>query len=102
VNEKDIHQKIEQALNELDLLDEIQPSAAWSTSLMERLNRSQSGAGRTGAVAIVFVAVLLLVLMNVGSFITVLRTGSGKYLVRESDLQLISNELLSHPILFKE
>jgi hypothetical protein len=98
MEKQDINEQVLKTLNEFELMEDIQPSSDWSEALMAKLGGSKSTSVMKIPQAIFTVAVLILILLNIGAFITRLNADAGQILHREKQLQVISSELLFHPI----
>jgi hypothetical protein len=97
MKEPDIHNSIFQALREYELMEELQPSSEWQDSLMEKLAGSKR-LTQSRPHVLVAVAIVILLIMNIGSLLTIRSTHSGQTLHRDAALQSISSEFLFQPI----
>ena len=97
MNQTVLNNEVLKSLNEFDTLGTIQPSAQWNESLMEKLATSKPSSSVLPKTKFT-VIVLLIVLFNIGFILKVMINNSGKTQNRNSELSVISKELLINPI----
>jgi hypothetical protein len=96
-----INEIISKTLNEFDLMEQLQPSAGWNESLMDRLGRSAPvSSSRMPRAAIV--AVMVMIVLNLAIFISQLKTSRGGPDGRDAEYRIISHELLSNPVSLRD
>jgi len=93
-----LNSKVSKMLKEFDSIDDIEPSAGWNQSLMNRLSASKSYSAPIFPTAGFTVVVLLFVLINLGYALNAIISGPNGVSHRDKELMVISKELLINPI----
>ncbi len=95
--ERELNNKIDQALTRFENLGNLQPDNDWNRELMDKLNKPYSPNGGRLAMGSYAFAVLLLVLINVGFVLVSLKSNASEPKRHKSEMQVISRELLINP-----
>ena len=96
-----IDEIISKTLKGFDLMEELQPSAGWNESLMNKLSRSAPlSSSRMPRAAIV--AVMVMIVVNLAIFISQLKISPGRSDGRDAEYKIISHELLSNPVSLRD
>jgi hypothetical protein len=98
MEESVLNMKVLKILNEFDAIEDIQPSADWNQSLMNRISSSKPHSLPDFLPARFALVVMLFVLVNLGFILSSLIGNSNKVLYRDKELLVISNELLINPV----
>ena len=98
MNESELDNNVSQMLKEYEALDNIIPSPDWNKSLMGRLASSQSYSPAKFPAAKFTFAILFLILINIGFILNMMISGSQLPSHRNTELQVVSQELLINPI----
>jgi hypothetical protein len=98
MKESALSNKVLQKLKEFETIENLQPSADWTQSLMNKLD-SAKPYPTSGFSATKFTVVLLfIILVNIGFILNAMIRDSHQSLYRDKELLVISNELLINPI----
>lgn len=97
MEQTEINNQVSQKLMEFESLGLILPSEDWNKSLTERLSSVRPGFSSIVSSAKFAIAVLLISIINVGFILTVLFNDSQQDTRHNTELQIISNELLINP-----
>jgi hypothetical protein len=97
MKEPKLNTDVQHALEKFEMLENIQPSANWNQSLMDRIATKNSSSSLKSSTTKYVVLVLLIVLANVGFALTSMMHRSRQSSPRSKELQLISKELLINP-----
>ena len=89
--------KAEQILNELDVIEDIQPSAEWKEALMDKIYASKRSLKFILPSTKLILIILFIVLINVGYIIGTVINSSKHDIHRNNVLQVISKEFLINP-----
>jgi hypothetical protein len=98
MKESDLKYIVQQKLVDFDNVSPIQPSEEWNRSLMMKLEHSKRSSNAGFTTARFLMAVLLLVLINLGFILNSIMRNSDKINYRSNDLQIISKQLLINPV----
>jgi hypothetical protein len=98
MKESVLKSKVLKMLNDFDTMEDIQPSANWNQSLMNRLSSLKPHSNSNFLPTRFVVVVLLFVLVNLGFILSSVIGDSNQALQRNSELLAISKELLINPI----
>lgn len=93
--------KVMQKLNEFDMMQNIQPSTGWNESLMNKIAAAKSGSASNLPSARFAIPVLFIVLVNIVLFLNTIINNSHQVSYKDTELQVISEELLINPISIK-
>jgi hypothetical protein len=93
--------KVIHKLNEFEMMENIQPSAGWNESLMNKIASAKSGSPSNLPSAGFAIPVLFIVLVNIVLFLNTIITNSYQGSYKDKELQVISEELLINPISIK-
>ena len=93
--------KVMQKLNEFEMMQNIQPSAGWNESLMNKIASAKSGSASNLSSARFAIPVLFIVLINIVFFLNTIITNSQQDSYKDKELQVISEEFLINPISIK-
>jgi hypothetical protein len=97
MKESDLKYKVQQKLVDFDNVRSIQPSEEWSQSLLTRLEKSRHSSNARFTSTRFILAVLLLILINLGFMLNSVIRNSEKTYYHNNDLQIISEQLLINP-----
>ena len=100
MNESELSSKIQQKLVDFDNIGSIQPSEAWTLSLSSRLESGKKSYRYPGASGLL-IAMIFLVLINLGFLLNAILKNSVSESYPASDLQVISSQLLINPTSLK-
>jgi hypothetical protein len=92
---------VTQKLNEFEMMQNIQTSAGWNESLMNKIASAKSGPALNLSSARVAIPVLLIVLVNIVFFLNTILSNSHQDSFKDKELQVISEEFLINPISIK-
>jgi hypothetical protein len=93
--------KVVQKLNEFERMQNIQPSAGWNESLLNKIASAKSGSASNLPSAGFAIPVLFIVLVNIVLFLNIIIDNSYQGSYKDNELQVISEELLINPISIK-
>ena len=94
----ELHNEVLQTLKEFETIDAIEPSFNWDKSLMDRLAVAKPYSSSINSKTTVALVFMFIVLVNLGFILKMAVNNSNKTSHRNSDLQVISKELLINPI----
>jgi hypothetical protein len=94
MDEKELNNRILQKLSEFESMDVIQPSAGWNKSLMKKLDSAKPYSQSNISVSKFTIAVLIIILFNIGFILATLFNDSHQTSHRNNELQIISKEML--------
>ena len=98
MEESVLNRKVLRILNEFESIEDIQPSADWNQSLMNRLSSSGSPTTPRFTTTRYAAVILLFVLVNLGFILNSILGGSFQTIHNDKELMVISNELFVNPI----
>ena len=93
--------KVIRKLSEFEQIQDIQPSAGWKESLLERIDSSTHGSFTKVPSVRFVVPVILIILLNLSFVVNSILNDSRKPSIKDKALQVISQELLINPISIK-
>ena len=94
MKKQELNNKVSQALHEFDSMKNLQPSAEWNDSLMQKLSVAKPNSITTHSTSKVVILILFIVLANVGFVFKTVMNDSQQIPRRANELQVISKELL--------
>ena len=97
MKKSEINNKVQQALEEFETIENIQPSTGWELSLMEKVSSKNLRPTSTFSKTKIVGVVIFFALINVGFFLSMMLHNTQQGLGRNRELQLISKELLINP-----
>jgi len=97
MEEKTLNNRVVQMLNELDTIEDIQPSADWNHALMNKLYASKYSLRLVSPSVKLVIMVLFILLINVGYIISTMIFSPKHDILRNKELQVISKEFLINP-----
>jgi hypothetical protein len=98
MKESEINNQVRLKLNEFETIAELNPSAAWKNSLMERLESTGNNSGQ-GMFSSKFTFVILFIfLVNIGFLMNSIVRNSYPSKLNEKELQALSSEFLINPV----
>lgn len=97
MKEQELNTRVSQTLQEFESMENIQPSAEWNDSLMQKLSVAKPNSIATFSSSKYAVVMLFVVMANIGFVFTAVMNDSPQAPNRDKELQTISKELLSNP-----
>ena len=101
MKESALSDKVMQKLNEFEMMANIQPSAGWNESLINKIASAKSDPASNLSSARFAIPVLFIVLVNIVFFLNTIITNSHQDSYKDKELQVISEEFLINPISIK-
>jgi hypothetical protein len=98
MKESEFSDGVKQILNEFEAIPDIQPSAEWNLSLMNRLVSSKPRAISNLSLSRYNIMVLFIILINIGFILNTVIRNTPKDQLRDMELKAVSQELLINPI----
>ncbi len=100
MKKQELNNRASRALHEFDSMENLQPSAEWHDSLMEKLAVVKPNSIATYSSSKLAILIFFVLMTNIGFVFKTVRNDSQQIPRRANELQLISKELLinSSPI----
>ena len=98
MKEQELNNKVSQTLQEFESMENIQPSAEWNNSLMQKLSVAKPNSIAGFSSSKFAVLMLFVVMANIGFVFKTVMNDSQQTPNRDKELQVISKELLINPI----
>ena len=97
MQEQELNNRVSQTLQEFESIENIQPSAEWNDSLMQRLSVAKQNSTTTFYLPKYAVVIAFVVMANIGFVFKTMMNDSQQTPSRDKELQVISKELLINP-----
>jgi hypothetical protein len=101
MRESAISEKVNQKLSEFENIVNIQPSAEWNNTLMNRFDSAKRGSNSSQIFTGLMIPIIFVVLINIGFIMNTVIKNSHQPSTKDQEFRLISEELLINPVSIK-